>query len=110
MKTVLLYRPNSEHERQALNYMRDFAAQSGKKLPTLDPDTPEGVAVCRFYDILQFPAILVTDSEGRMQNLWLGEHLPTFSELSYYVDGDTAQAETPLLKGEKSITPDKERS
>lgn len=107
MKTLLLYRPNSEHERQALNYLRDFAAQTGKTLPTLDPDTPEGADICQLYDILQFPAILATDNEGHVQNMWYSEHLPTFSELSYFVDESTAVQATkkPLLGSEKIIQP-----
>ena len=90
MKVVMLYRPNTEHERQALDYIRDFAMQTGKKLPTLDPDSPEGVDICRLYDIMQFPAILATDDEGHVQNLWTNYHMPTFSELSYYVPQETA--------------------
>jgi len=107
MKTTLLYRPNSGEERQALDYLRDFAARTGKTLPTLDPDTAEGTDMCRLYDILQFPAILVTDNEGHVQNLWYGEHLPTFSELSYFVDQDTAvqASKKPLLGGQKVIQP-----
>lgn len=101
MKTLLFYRPNSEHERRALDYLRDFTAQTGKTLPTMDPDSPEGVEKCRLYDILQFPAILVTDTQGHQQNLWLGEHLPTFSELSYYVE-DTGP-ERPMLHGDKQL-------
>lgn len=86
MKTVLLYRPNTEHERQALDYLRDFSAQTGKKLPTLDPDSPAGTDLCRMYDIVRFPSILVTDDDGALQNLWSGEMLPSFSEVSYYID------------------------
>jgi len=89
MKVLLIFRPNSEHERQALDYMRDFAAQTGKKLPTLDPDSPQGAEVCELYGIMQFPAILATDNEGHIQNLWLSDQLPTFSELSYYVNDNT---------------------
>jgi len=89
MKTVLLYKSNSEHERQALDYLRDFTAQTGKTLPTLNPDSPEGADLCRLYDIMQFPTILVTDNDGHMQQLWSGDHLPTYSEVSYYVEGPT---------------------
>jgi hypothetical protein len=100
MKTVLLYRPNSEHERQALDYMRDFTAQTGKHLQTMDPDSPSGTDLCKMYDILQFPAILVTDDDGAMQNLWTAGNLPTFSEVSYYIDegsmaGGNRTLETP---------------
>lgn len=95
MRTILFYRPNSEQERQALDYMRDLAAQTGKKIPTMDPDSPTGAEICKLYDVMQFPAILVTDDDGAMQNLWTGENLPTFSEVSYYLD-DSALAERTL--------------
>lgn len=100
MKTVLIYRPHSAHERQALDYMRDFTAQTGKQLQTMDPDTPAGTELCSTYDIMQFPAILVTDDDGAMQNLWTGDNLPTFSEVSYYIQegalsGGDRTLETP---------------
>lgn len=87
MRTLLLYRPNSDHERIVLDYMRDFAMQTGKEIPALDVDTPQGAQTCRLYDIMSYPAILVTDSDGRMINLWVGEPLPRISEVSYYVEG-----------------------
>jgi hypothetical protein len=93
MKAMLIYRPHSEQERPALDYLRDFAAQTGKQLPTLDPDSPQGAELCQLYDIMQFPAILVTDDEGHIQNSWVGERLPPFSELSYYVDEKSALRE-----------------
>lgn len=97
MKTLLLYRPNSPDERRALDYQRDFTGYTGKTLSTLDPDTREGAETCRLYDIVQFPTILVTDNDGRMQNLWVAEQLPTFSELSYYVEDKPAPEPVPHL-------------
>jgi len=94
---VLLYRANSAQERQALDYQRDFTAQTGKKLPTMDPDTPAGADLCRIYDIMQFPAILVTDDDGALQNLWTGDTLPTFSEVSYYIqEGSLSESNRTL--------------
>ncbi len=90
MKAVLIYRPNSENERRALDYMRDFTAQTGKTLPTLDPDSPEGAEFCRLYEVVQYPAIVVTDNEGHMQTMWASDQLPTYSELSYYVEQESA--------------------
>lgn len=98
MKTVLLYRPNSEHERRALDYMRDFTAQTGKKLDTMDPDSPAGTDLCRMYDIMQFPAILVIDDDGAMQNLWTGDTLPSFSEVSYYVTDGSLSSNNRTLE------------
>lgn len=90
MKTLLLYRDNDPSTRQALDYQRDFTSRTGKKLLTMDPESPEGVELCRLYDILQFPAILVRDDSGGLQNLWIGDQLPTFSELSIYVEDENS--------------------
>jgi hypothetical protein len=90
MKTLLLYRPNSEHERQALDYLRDFTMQTGKTLPTLDPDSREGVEMCRLYDIMEFPAIIALDGEGHVQGVWTGT-LPTYGEVSYYVTDEPSR-------------------
>lgn len=88
MKTVLLYRPESEHATIVETYLRDFTSQTGKILPTLDVDSPEGMELCRLYDIVSYPAILATDNEGHVQNVWAGESLPTIGEVSYYVESE----------------------
>lgn len=85
MKTLILYRPNSEHATMVESYLRDFKAQTGKTIPTLNVDSPEGIAKCQLYEIMQYPAVLATDNDGHIQNLWTGDQLPRISELSYYV-------------------------
>lgn len=87
MKTLLFYRPNSAHERVALDYIRDFHMRTGKELETMDVDTPEGAELCRLYEIIDYPAILARDTEGRLLNLWMGEPLPRFDEVGYYTEG-----------------------
>lgn len=86
MKTILLYRPNSDHERIVLDYLRDFKMQTGKDLLTMDVDSPEGAEICKLYDIMQYPAILVTDNDGKFLNSWIGDTLPQIGEVSYYVE------------------------
>jgi len=54
----------------------------------MDPDSPEGADFCRLYEVMQYPAIVVIDDQGHMQNMWTAEQLPPFSELSYYVTED----------------------
>ena len=94
----MLYRPNSEHATTVESYLRDFRSRTGKDIATMDVDSPEGSELCRLYEIVQYPAILVTDDEGRMQNLWVGENLPTISEVSYYVaDERTGHAPTAAI-------------
>jgi hypothetical protein len=87
MKTMLLYRPNSDHERQVLDYIRDVKMQTGKEVPTMDVDTKEGIDLCQVYNIMEYPAILVTDNDGHMQNMWTGT-FPRIGELSYYINDD----------------------
>lgn len=91
MKTLILYRPGSEHSTMVESYLHDFKAQTGKTIPTLNVDTPQGIALCELYEIMQYPAVLVTDQEGHVQNLWVGDQLPRISELSYYVPDDLSQ-------------------
>lgn len=86
MRTVLLYRPNSEHSTLVESYLRDFRRQTNKELSTVDVDSPEGIELCRLYEIMDYPAILVTDDDGALQNLWLGQPLPRIGEVSYYVE------------------------
>lgn len=85
MKTLLFYRPNSEHERRVLDYLRDFKMRTGKEIPTQDVDTPEGIHLCELYSIMEYPAIIVTDDDGHVQNVWAGDLLTPINELSYYV-------------------------
>ncbi len=90
MKTLMLYRPNSPHERMVLDYLRDFKMQTGHDLETLDIDTPRGMDLCRIYDITAYPAILVMNDDGHLQTSWVGELLPRIGEVSYYVTGGAA--------------------
>lgn len=85
MKVVVIYKDNSDHAREVIDYMRDFKQQTGHDLETLDPESVDGVSFCRAYDILQFPTLIAISDEGHMQNIWQGTPLPTISEVSYYV-------------------------
>ena len=84
MRTVVIFKDNTEHARPVLDYLRDFEMQTGKQLETLDPDTQDGASFCRAYDIVEYPSIVALSDDGLLQNLWRGLPLPTISELSYY--------------------------
>jgi hypothetical protein len=100
MKTLILYRPNSDHERIVLDYLRDFKMQTGKEIPTMNVDSPEGIQLCEVYAIVEYPAVLVTDNDGHVQNIWTGTLLPRIGELSYYIDdtGLTARTHSKDIK------------
>lgn len=85
MRTVVIYKDESDYAREVTDYLRDFTRQTGHTLETMDPDTPEGMDFCRVYDIVEYPSLVALSDDGSLQNLWRGLPLPTISEVSYYV-------------------------
>ena len=85
MRTFVVYKIESDHARAVIDYMADFKRQTGKDLETIDPDTRDGSALCRTYDIVEYPSVVSLDDGGVLQNVWRGLPLPTISEVSYYV-------------------------
>ena len=81
----MVYKIESDHARAVIDYMADFKRQTGKDLETIDPDTRDGSALCRTYDIVEYPSVVSLDDGGVLQNVWRGLPLPTISEVSYYV-------------------------
>ncbi len=85
MKVRVLYKPNSEHDSQVQGYVREFEARTGKQLMLLDIESVEGVDLAKIHDIMQSPAILVTEEDGSFVQMWLEmDKWPTISELSFY--------------------------
>ena len=87
MKLLILYRPNSEHERDVESFARDFGRQHdvGNKLELLSVNTREGVAMANLYDIMMYPAILALADNGSVLNAWAGLPLPLMNEVAGYI-------------------------
>lgn len=85
MKVTVIYKDDSEHAREVIDYLRDFKRQTGRDLETIDPDTPMGMDFCQTYDIVEYPTIVAFSDDGVLQTVWRGTPLPTISEVSYYV-------------------------
>ena len=84
MRTIIIFKEESDHAREVFDYLRDFSRQTGRVLETMDPDTRDGSSFCRVYDIVEYPSIVALDDNGSLQNLWRGRPLPTISEVSFY--------------------------
>ncbi len=84
MRTIVVYRPNTEVERPVIEFMREFEHRTGKTLETLDPDTRDGAGFIEIYDIVEYPTLVALDDSGHVQQVWRGLPLPTMSEVSYY--------------------------
>lgn len=85
MHIRVIYKYESDHAREVLDYLRDFKRQTGHDLEEVNPDTADGAHTCRTYDIVEYPTIIATNDTGQLQNMWRGRPLPTISEVSYYV-------------------------
>lgn len=81
----MVYKVESDHARAVIDYIRDFKRQTGKDLEEINPDTRDGAALCRTYDLVEYPTVVSLDDNGVLQNTWRGQPLPTISEVSYYV-------------------------
>ncbi len=85
MKVLVLYRPNSEHGRLVEEFIHDFQRRhSNERLEVLNIDTRDGSAMASLYDIVQYPAVLVLQTDGYLQKLWQGEQLPLMDEVVSY--------------------------
>lgn len=88
MKVLILYRPNSEHATRVETFVRDFEHQhefGATSIELVSVDTRDGAATASLYDIWSFPAIVAIDADGRVLNMWQGEHLPLMDEVAGYV-------------------------
>lgn len=85
MKLLILYRPNSEHERRIEMFVRDFQRlHPGKKIEMLSMNSRDGVATASIYDIFEFPAILALADNGSVLHSWTGP-LPLMNDVAGYV-------------------------
>lgn len=84
MRAVVVYRVESDHAREVIDYLRDYKRQTGRELEEVDPESRDGADFCRTYDIVEYPSIIALSDSGRLLNMWRGRPLPTISEVSYY--------------------------
>jgi len=85
MKVLVLYRSHSEHGRVVEEYIHDFQHRYNElKMETLDVDTRDGSATATLYDVVQYPALLVVQTDGYLHKSWEGGVLPLMDEVAAY--------------------------
>ena len=86
MRVVVLYRPNSEHSFIIDEFVHNFQSRTSGNYPVelINIDSREGAAMANLYDIMQYPAILVIQNDGYVQQSWEGESLPLIDEVVAY--------------------------
>lgn len=84
MRIVCVWRDNTDYARTVEEWIREFEHRTGREIESLDPDTIEGEALCRAYDIVEYPTMLALDNRGATLEVWRGRQLPTFDEVNYW--------------------------
>lgn len=86
MKILVLYRPNSEHRSLVDEFVRSLAARTDgvHTAEMIDVNTRDGAALASLYDVMRFPAIMVVQNDGRLQQYWEGDTLPLIDEVIAY--------------------------
>ena len=87
MKLTILWNEQTDYAREVREWKRDYIADTGSdKIVDLDPETIAGERFAALYDILQYPAVVVTDDDGRLMNMWKGTPMPQIDEVSYFAN------------------------
>jgi hypothetical protein len=85
MKVLIIYRPNSEHGRLTEEFIHDFQHRNPtQRLEVLNIDSRDGSATATLYDVMQYPSILVLQSDGQIEKSWEGDNLPRLDEVASY--------------------------
>jgi hypothetical protein len=86
MKAYILYHPNSDNARTVEQYIKDFESRHSKKLEILSLETREGASMATLYDIVAYPALLVTQDNSQLLKEWQGLPLPLMDEVAGYLN------------------------
>jgi hypothetical protein len=85
MRLLILYRPHSDHGRMIEEFVREYQRRhQANHLEVLNIDTRDGSATASLYDIVQYPAIMVLQNDGNVQQMWQGDSLPLMEEVAAY--------------------------
>lgn len=85
MRLRLIHRERSDYAAAVRDFKRELGVAGVTALEELDPDSAEGSEVVRLYGVSQYPAVVVTTSDGVMSFMSQGVPLPLVREVQYYV-------------------------
>lgn len=66
-------------------YAQDFERTQHMKPDLVSLETKEGAEMAKLYDIVQYPAIIVTQDDGAHMKQWEGEPLPLMEEVAAHL-------------------------
>jgi hypothetical protein len=87
MKSVIIYRPQSEHASAVERFTRDIARQENIEFELINVDTPRAMDMMALYGIMSHPAILVLRDDGQLVQHWAADKLPLIHEVAAFARG-----------------------
>ncbi len=82
MRLTILYKENSDHARDVLEFVEMLRRRyPGKKAELIDVETRAGATEASLHDVSQYPALIITSYEGRVMQIWEGLPLPVIDEV-----------------------------
>ena len=88
MRVVIVWKDYTDYAREVIEWTREFYRRTGRELESLDPESREGEAFARAYDIVQYPTMVAIAADGGEQKRWVGTPLPLMNEVSFYTMGE----------------------
>lgn len=87
MRVVIIWREETDYARDVTDWLREFEHRTGRQPESFSPDSPEGESICRTYDVMEYPAILAFDNDGKLLQEWHGMNpsLPRIDDVNYYM-------------------------
>lgn len=85
MKALVIYRPDSEQARSVEEFIRNFRDRTGRDIELINIDSKDGLSIASLYDIMQHPAVLVTQDDGALVKDWVGDNLPLIDDVAGYL-------------------------
>lgn len=85
MRLRLIHRERSDYAAAVRTFVRELQIAGITEIEELDPDTPEGVDVCRLYGVMQYPSVVVTSDSGALSFMSQGAPLPLIREVQHHV-------------------------
>ena len=92
MKLTIIYRDNSDHARAVYEFVEMLRRKyPGKTARLLDIDTREGAAEASLRGVMQYPALVLTTYEGRVDEMWQGLPMPTIDTVGSRIKEEQAE-------------------
>ena len=85
MRIIVIYKPFSDTAREVDEWLSEFERRANIEVEKLDPEMPDGEMFCTARDIVEYPTIVVADTDGKTYESWSGTPLPVIDEVIGYI-------------------------